>query len=69
MPRLTSWSLFTSCNSSFGHSASAFNNVSLWHLADIAKIAQRTAKDETPHAIAIAKALGIDRHTEAKYAT
>ena len=30
------------------------------------KIAQRTAKGETPYAIA--KALGIDRHTAAKYA-
>jgi DNA invertase Pin-like site-specific DNA recombinase len=30
------------------------------------RIAQRTAKGETPYAIA--KALGIDRHTAAKYA-
>src|SRR6478672_4354546 len=30
------------------------------------KIAQRTAKGQTPYAIA--KALGIDRHTAAKYA-
>ena len=30
------------------------------------KIAQRTAKGETPYSIA--KALGIDRHTAAKYA-
>jgi DNA invertase Pin-like site-specific DNA recombinase len=31
------------------------------------KIAQRAAKGQTPYAIA--KALGIDRHTAAKYAT
>jgi putative DNA-invertase from lambdoid prophage Rac len=30
------------------------------------KIAERAARGETPHAIA--KALGIDRHTAAKYA-